>query len=331
VDSSEILEENNYYPFGLQHKGYNNVINGTENNYQTYSGKELNQELGLDWIDFGWRNYDPAIARWNVVDPLAEQYYSVTPFAYVANSPMILSDPDGREISFSITRDENGDISGITINVTGKIINNSSRKLNQKQLERRRDRILKGLSDIKIEGNGVAVNFTGNIEVANSEADIDKTDHVYRLVDDIAKVPGANHSNPNTNPEGFAPLGQNVIYLENDFTSRTAAHETGHSAGLKHIDDSSLRDFVPYAVDYFRGVARSPQHTTAEQVSAENYVYKTSNTRYSGDDFPKNLMHQSATRNSKGNAVAGNKVTRGQVRSIMYKIENGQINKGKQK
>ncbi|MCX2682143.1 hypothetical protein OOZ15_19510 [Galbibacter sp. EGI 63066] len=331
VTTAEVIEESNYYPFGLEHKGYNNVVNGVENNYKTYQGKEEEKELGRNTYDFGWRDFDPAIARWTVIDPLAEKYYSQSPFVYVANSPMVLSDPNGKEISFSITRDEDGEITGITINVTGKIINNSSRKLNQKQLERRRDRILKGLSNIKIEGNGVAVNFTGNIGIANSESDISKTDHVYRLVDDISKVPGANHTNPNTNPEGFAPLGQNVIYLENDFTSRTAAHETGHSASLKHIDDSSLRDFEPYAVDYFRGVARSPQHAAAEQVSAENYVYKIYNTRYSADDFPKNLMHQSATRNSKGNPVAGNKVTRGQVTSIIYKIENGQINKGKQK
>ena len=116
-----------------------------------------------------------------------------------------------------------------------------------------------------------------------------------------------------------------------DHQLQTGGSGGGHSAGLKHIDESSLKDFAPYSVDYFRGVARSPQHTTAEQVSAENYIIKAYNTHYSTDDFPKNLMHQSAARNSKGNTVAGNKVTMGQVSSIMYKIENGQINKGKQK
>ena len=68
---SEIVEESNYYPFGLKHKGYNNVINGTHHPYG-FGGKEENDELGLEWLDFGARNYDPALGRWMNLDPLAE-------------------------------------------------------------------------------------------------------------------------------------------------------------------------------------------------------------------------------------------------------------------
>ncbi|MGV8947174.1 MAG: DUF6443 domain-containing protein [Lutibacter sp.] len=91
----EIVEENNYYPFGLQHKGYNNTINGVENNFKTFQGKEDEKELGRNTYDFGWRDYDPAIARWNVVDPLAEIRYELTPYNFVQNSPMFRIDPDG--------------------------------------------------------------------------------------------------------------------------------------------------------------------------------------------------------------------------------------------
>ncbi|WP_421802544.1 RHS repeat-associated core domain-containing protein [Flagellimonas sp.] len=93
----EIVEENNYYPFGLRHKGYNSVINGKHHPY-TYNGKEEQEELGLNWLDYGWRNYDPALGRWINIDPLAEDYHGLSPYSYVSNSPLISIDPDGRFI-----------------------------------------------------------------------------------------------------------------------------------------------------------------------------------------------------------------------------------------
>jgi RHS repeat-associated protein len=90
----EILEENNYYPFGLKHKGYNNVINGTDHKYG-FGGKEENEELGLDWHDFGARNYDASLGRWMNVDPLAEQMRRHSPYNYAYNNPLVFTDPDG--------------------------------------------------------------------------------------------------------------------------------------------------------------------------------------------------------------------------------------------
>ncbi|WP_430908719.1 RHS repeat-associated core domain-containing protein [Maribacter sp. 2-571] len=93
--STEIIEENNYYPFGLQHKGYNNVINGEENNFMTYNGKELEESLGLGWLDYGWRNYDPALGRWFNMDNLAGMMKSYSPYNYTLNNPVYYIDVDG--------------------------------------------------------------------------------------------------------------------------------------------------------------------------------------------------------------------------------------------
>ena len=97
VEASEIRSEKNYYPFGLEHKGYNNVVNGNENNYYTYQGKELDESLGLNWLDFDARNYDPTIGRWMVIDPLAEipQNNYMSPYNFVKNNPIKFVDPDG--------------------------------------------------------------------------------------------------------------------------------------------------------------------------------------------------------------------------------------------
>ena len=89
----QIQEENNYYPFGLKHKGYNNGII-TEHPYK-YNGKELNQELGLDWYDYGARNYDAALGRWMNIDPLAEERNWLSPYNYVQNNPILRIDPNG--------------------------------------------------------------------------------------------------------------------------------------------------------------------------------------------------------------------------------------------
>jgi hypothetical protein len=35
-----LLENNNYYPFGMKHEGYNNYVNGNTNYKYSYNGKE---------------------------------------------------------------------------------------------------------------------------------------------------------------------------------------------------------------------------------------------------------------------------------------------------
>lgn len=92
----EIKEENNYYPFGLKHKGYNNSVTGRDYNYG-YGGKEENDELGLQWLDFSARNYEASLGRWFVVDALSDEPEQIdkSPYAYSWNNPIYFTDPDG--------------------------------------------------------------------------------------------------------------------------------------------------------------------------------------------------------------------------------------------
>lgn len=97
------------YPFGLKHKGYNNVVSSNGNsvaNAWKYNNKELEEELNLGWYDYGARRYDPAIARWTTQDPLADMYESWSPYNYTMNNPIRYIDPDGMMVSDALTGDD---------------------------------------------------------------------------------------------------------------------------------------------------------------------------------------------------------------------------------
>ncbi|MEO0038650.1 MAG: hypothetical protein RIQ59_1861, partial [Bacteroidota bacterium] len=96
--SLKILEESNYYPFGLMHKGYNNLVS-TNNPAEKllFNGKELQDELNLNEYDFGARMYDPSYVRTLTQDPLAEKFYSYSSYSFLNNNPISYIDPSGME------------------------------------------------------------------------------------------------------------------------------------------------------------------------------------------------------------------------------------------
>ncbi|WBV60484.1 DUF6443 domain-containing protein [Chryseobacterium camelliae] len=100
--SAEVLEENNYYPFGLKHEGYNNIGGNAAYQYK-YNGKELQTESGM--YDYGARMYMPDLGRWFNQDPLSEEYRKWSPYNYAMNNPISFIDPDGRGVESTGVKD----------------------------------------------------------------------------------------------------------------------------------------------------------------------------------------------------------------------------------
>jgi RHS repeat-associated protein len=100
--SLSIVEEHNYYPFGLKHNGYNGGTNGQRHHKYMFGGKELQDEIvgsnSFEVYDFGARNYDAALGRWMNVDPKASKFPGMSPYCAFANNPIYYIDPDGQEI-----------------------------------------------------------------------------------------------------------------------------------------------------------------------------------------------------------------------------------------
>ena len=85
-------EVSHYYPYGA----LMGESRSAANQPYKYNGKELDRIFGLDWYDYGARMYDPVLGRWTTLDPMAVNYYDVSPYAYCLNNPVNIVDPDGK-------------------------------------------------------------------------------------------------------------------------------------------------------------------------------------------------------------------------------------------
>ena len=118
VNGITILEENHYYPFGLKHKKYGSVdkdfieIEGQGGYYvgidivspqarkayqYKFQSQERQDELGLNWDSFKWRNYDFAIGRFMSIDPLTEEYHTWSPYVFSGNCVIDARELEGLE------------------------------------------------------------------------------------------------------------------------------------------------------------------------------------------------------------------------------------------
>ena len=91
----QVAETNDYYAFGGRWDRSGSLVD--QSNRYRYNGKEEQATFGTPYSDYGARQYSSASGRWLAVDPLAEKYYSISPYAFCNNNPIRYEDVDGED------------------------------------------------------------------------------------------------------------------------------------------------------------------------------------------------------------------------------------------
>ena len=102
----QVAEYNHYYPFGMQLEGLCYSSGADIANNHLYNGKELQNDYGLGWYDYGARFYDPIIGRWHSVDPLSSQRIEWSPYIFCRDNPILNVDQTGAlDDNFSVDKE----------------------------------------------------------------------------------------------------------------------------------------------------------------------------------------------------------------------------------
>jgi RHS repeat-associated protein len=91
-----LLQEQSFYPFGLQMAGISDKALGKLDSKNKFNGGvTLEEDYGVNLYETPLRNYDSQIGKFTGVDALAEMVGNLTPYQYAANDPIDLNDPSG--------------------------------------------------------------------------------------------------------------------------------------------------------------------------------------------------------------------------------------------
>ena len=121
-----VLQKTQYYPSGTP---FQDSFASGEQAYK-FTGKEMITMHGLNWQDFGARWLDNVRLQFTSMDPLAEKYYSISPYAYCAGNPVNRIDPDGMDWGVTIGQGDGDNPPMVIPNKTTEAIDNTAKNDN---------------------------------------------------------------------------------------------------------------------------------------------------------------------------------------------------------
>jgi len=271
------IQYNHYYPFGLP-MAETSDGKQDEQPYK-YNGKEFERKNGLNWMDYGARMYDAALGRFTTMDPLAEKYYAVSPYAYCRNNPINRIDPDGKDWRVQTRYNRETKKMEYTITVNAVLYNNSSdQDIDMKQLSTSITEQMANIYTISGEDFEAEMNF--NLRTVNSLDEIGERDHVIQVVDQdfLDKFqkegkPTARSMSYGLNIEIGTELAKATIGNKNN---RSIAHELGHTGGLGHLNDKAQDNYNLMRQTYYvKGNAKKAIQLGHNQIREirDNYIH----------------------------------------------------------
>jgi RHS repeat-associated protein len=133
-----------------------------------FNGKELDKETGYGY--YGARYYQSKLSMWLSVDPLAHKYPNMSPYAFTGNNPVMLVDPDGREI-YEVAED--GSINKVAETRFARDQNGNVRELPKGEEKGQNEEYVNRFIGKDRDGKDIQADLDVDLQINQKEVDIE--------------------------------------------------------------------------------------------------------------------------------------------------------------
>jgi hypothetical protein len=188
------------------------------------------------------------LGRFWTIDPMSDKFYPLSPYSYVANNPVLINDPTGRDWSITMDVDEKG-TTHFHILFTGAVVDKTSDK--KGQADKMASAITAQFQSLfnedksKDSKNGFTVDAKAEIRSVKSEDDVADNETVFKIENSNSDdLKYQDNNGKDQYAAGKEINGKEVAINEGIVpdilagnANKTIPHEIGHTGGLHHPED----------------------------------------------------------------------------------------------